>query len=109
MNKRRKKMCATCIYRTGELTRNTGIHNCHEHVIGGSVDETVACAGSCKAEGMELVTCETPNKEKWSGRIGAEAISAVIENRLAKGHGLQKMSDAVRLYKISNGQINHII
>jgi hypothetical protein len=109
MNKRRKTMCSSCIYRTGELTRYKRMHNCHEHIIGGVVDETVACAGSCKSEGMELISDKTPNQEKWSGRKGAEAACTAIRNILAKGHGIQKMSDAVRLYKLSKGEINEII
>jgi len=108
MGKRRKTMCDTCIYRTGELTRNRIKHPCHEHFVGGVVDETVACAGSCKSKGMELVTSKTPNGDKWKRWQGYEAANTAIRNLLSKGFGKQKMSDAVRLHKISKGNINTI-
>lgn len=109
MLKRRKRMCATCIYRTGELKRYRVKHPCHEHVVGGIVDETVACAGSCRAKGMELIDIPTPNRKKWSKNLGIDAMCLAIERLLDKGYGKRKMSDSARLHKVSKGKINHIV
>jgi hypothetical protein len=106
MEKRRKTMCATCIYRTGELTRNQLKHSCHEHAHGEIQDETVACAGSCKPNGMELVDTPTPNRARWSKSVSLLAVAEVIGILLRKGKGNAKMSNAVRLHKFSKGNNN---
>lgn len=99
MEKRRKKMCDTCIYRTGELKRNQVKHPCHEHELGENSDSSVACAGSCKPHGMQLIETETPNKASWA-RCGDEVISTAIARMITKGRGVQRMSNAVRTYFI---------
>jgi hypothetical protein len=109
MEKRRKRMCDTCIYRTGELTRNRLQHTCHEHAVGNIIDNSVACAGSCKSYGMALINTPTPNRKNWSGSVGFYAMSDAIERLLERGRGKRKMSDPVRLYKVSKGGINLIM
>lgn len=95
MEKRRKTMCDTCIYRTGELKRNAVKHPCHEHELGGKSDSSVACAGSCKPHGMQLIETETPNRKSWA-RCGDEIINSAIARMILKGRGVQRMSSAVR-------------
>lgn len=96
MEKRRSKMCNSCIYRTGELTRNVRKHPCHEHELF-SGDNTVACAGSCRRDGYELVSTPTPDAAKFA-HIKKQFVASVVEIRLRKGHGIRKMSDIVRRY-----------
>ena len=100
MLKRRKRMCATCIYQTGELTRYKAKHECHEHYIANTSDESVACAGSCKPDGLDLIDTPTPNSSGflWAG---AEFVNSSICRLLAKGKGKQKMPEDVRIFKIS--------
>lgn len=90
-------MCATCIYRTGELTRNVIRHPCHEHSTPHDDGLNILCAGSCKASEARLIETIPPNASNWC----AEKSGAAVRNRLERGYGKAKYSDSVRVWKIS--------
>jgi hypothetical protein len=85
MEKRRKRMCSTCIYRTGEIKRYRVKHPCHENIIDGTVDLNVSCAGSCRRIGMKLIKVPRFYKKKWAGALRFNLINVAIRNFISRG------------------------